>query len=248
MKKFLLIISIISMAAISCADSNGAGGATESTVSKYIPSMSKKTLTGTPNTQQSLALSVSSEVANQQASGNVTTGNINEVTTGETGTYNLLERLKETAWVSVESGWDDGRPETEETYIFFDGNSAMVEREFENGVLDGRDDYSTLKWISDIQVDSGVGSGNTVDGTMPLPVAGTDYSRNACIVQNMEKGDRDTDYEIYFMTGEGNERVLYVVDGDDQREAFKEFQQLLVDIANTRVDSDKRFVLAKAAK
>ncbi|MBW5382020.1 hypothetical protein [Brachyspira pilosicoli] len=247
MKKFLLIISIISMAAISCADNNGAGGATESTVSKNIPSMSKQTLTGTPNTQQSLALSVSSQAANQQASGNITTDNVQEVTSGETG-YNLLERLYDTAWVSVESGWDDGRPETEETYIFFNSDSEMVEREYENGVLDGRDDYSTLKWISDIQVDSGVGSGNTVDGTMPLPVAGTDYSRNACIVQNMEKGDRDTDYEIYFMTGEGNERVLYVVDGDDQREAFKEFQQLLVDIANTRVDSDKRFVLAKAAK
>lgn len=248
MKKFLLIISIISMAAISCADSNGAGGATESTVSKYIPSMSKQTLEGTPNTQQSLALSVSSEVANQQASGNITTGNINEVTTGETGTYNLLERLKETAWVSVESGWDDGQPETEETYIFFDGNSAMVEREFENGVLDGRDDYSTLKWIEDIQVDANVGAGNTVEGTMPLPVAGTDNSRNACMVQNMEKGDRDTDYEIYFMTGEGNDRVLYVVDGDNKTEAVNEFKELLAGLANGRQYIDNRFVLAKAAK
>lgn len=50
------------------------------------------------------------------------------------------------------------------------------------------------------------------------------------------------------MTGEGNERVLYVVDGDNKAEAFKEFQQLLVSIANGIVDSDNRYVLAKAAK
>lgn len=245
MKKFLLIISIISMAAISCADSNGAGGATESTVNKNIPSMSKQNLAGTPNTQQSLALSVSSEIANQQASGNITTDNVQEVTTGETG-YNLLERLYDTAWVSVESGWDDGRPETEETYIFFNSNSEMVEREYENGRLDGTDDYSALKWISDIQVPAG--SGNIGNTQMPLPSQNSDYSRNACIVQNTEKGERDTEYEIYFMTGEGNERVLYVVDGDNKAEAFKEFQQLLVSIANGIVDSDNRYVLAKAAK
>ena len=245
MKKFLLILSIISMAAISCADSNGAGGATESTVSKNIPSLLKSEKNGTPNTQQSLALSVSSQATEQQATGNVTIDNIKEVTTGETG-HTLLDRLYDTAWVSVESGWDDGQPETEETYIFFNSDSEMVEREFENGILDGRDDYSALQWLSDIQVPAD--SGNIFGTAMPLPETGTEYSRNACIVKNMEKGDYDTDYEIYFMTGEGDNRVLYVVDGDDRQEAFREFKELLEKIAKGTVESEDRYVLAKQAK
>lgn len=250
MKKFLLILSIISMAAISCADKDAAGGATESTVSANIPSMSKQTLKGTSvNAQQTLTLSVSAQ-ANQgsTASGNVTTDNITEVQQEEANTYNLLERLYSTTWVSVESGWDDGQPETEETYIFFNSDSEMVEREFENGILDGRDEYSTLQWVEDIQVAADAGAGSTVEGTMPLPIAGTDYSRNACIVRNAEKGDYDTEYEIYFMTGEGNDRVLYVVDGDDKNEAVQEFKQLLSGLANGRTYVDNRFVLAKQAK
>ena len=248
MKKFLLILSIISMAAISCADKDAAGGATESTVSANIPSMSKKTLNGTSvNAQQTLALSVSAQ-ANQggASSTDITTGNITEVQQEEANTYNLLERLYSTTWVSMESGWDDGRPETEETYIFFNSDSEMVEREYENGVLDGRDDYSALQWLSDIQVPAG--SGNIFGTAMPLPETGTDYSRNACIVKNMEKGDYDTDYEIYFMTGEGDNRVLYVVDGDNETDVLNEFKELLVRIAKGTVDSDNRYVLAKAAK
>ena len=248
MKKFLLILSIISMAAISCADKDAAGGATESTVSANIPSMSKQTLKGTSvNAQQTLTLSVSAQ-ANQgsTASGNVTTDNITEVQQEEANTYNLLERLYSTTWVSVESGWDDGQPETEETYIFFDSDSEMVEREFENGVLDGRDDYSKLVWKKDIQVPAG--SGNIFGTAMPLPETGTDYSRNACMVQNMEKGDYDTEYEIYFMTGEGDNRVLYVVDGDNETDVLNEFKELLVQIANGTVDSEDRYVLAKQAK
>lgn len=248
MKKFLLILSIISMAAISCADKDAAGGATESTVSANIPSMSKQTLKGTSvNAQQTLTLSVSAQ-ANQgsTASGNVTTDNITEVQQEEANTYNLLERLYSTTWVSVESGWDDGQPETEETYIFFNSDSEMVEREFENGILDGRDDYSALQWLSDIQVPAG--SGNIFGTALPLPETGSEYSRNACIVKNMEKGDYDTEYEIYFMTGEGDNRVLYVVDGDDRQEAFREFKELLEKIAKGTVESEDRYVLAKQAK
>lgn len=248
MKKFLLIISIISMAAISCADKDNAGGATESTVSKNIPSLLKSKKDGTPNTQQSLALSVSAQPNQGSTTSDttITTNNITDTTTPETGTYNLLQRLYDTAWVSVKSGWDDGQPETEETYIFFNSDSEMVEREFENGRLDGKDDYSKLEWQKDIQVPAN--SGNIGNTQMPLPSQNSDYSRNACIVKNMEKGDYDTDYEIYFMTGEGDDRVLYVVDGDNETYVLNEFKKLLVDIAEGRVDSDKRYVLAKAAK
>lgn len=217
MKKFLLILSIISMAVISCANKDNAGGATESLVTKNIPSLNKSQKTGTANTQSSVSLSVSAQ-ANQgsTASGNVTTDNITEVQQEEADTYNLLERLYSTAWVSEEKDWDNGIPETEETYIFFNENSEMVEREFENGVLDGKDDYSTLEWIKDIQVPAN--SGNIPNIEMPLPAQNSEYSRNACMVKNTEKNDdknRDTDYEIYFMTGKEDNRVLYVVDGNN---------------------------------
>ena len=248
MKKFLLILSIISAAAISCANKDNAGGATESTVSKNIPSLLKSKKDGTPNTQQSLALSVSAQ-PNQGGTTSdttITTNDITDTTTPETGTYNLLQRLYDTAWVSEKKDWDNGIPETEETYIFFNENSEMVEREYENGVLDGKDDYSTLEWIKDIQVPAN--SGNIGNTQMPLPSQNSDYSRNACIVKNMEKGDYDTDYEIYFMTGKGDDRVLYVVDGDNETYVLNEFKKLLVQIAKGTVDSDNRYVLAKQAK
>lgn len=250
MKKFLLII-FISMAAISCADKDNAGGATESTVSKNIPSLLKSKKDGTPNTQQSLALSVSAQ-PNQGGTTSdttITTNNITDTTTPETGTYNLLQRLYDTAWVSVESGWDDGQPETEETYIFFNSDSEMVEREFENGRLYGKDDYSKLEWQKDIQVPAN--SGNIGNTQMPLPSQNSDYSRNACMVKNTEKNDdknRDTDYEIYFMTGKEDNRVLYVVDGNNETDVLNEFKKLLVQIAKGTVDSEDRYVLAKAAK
>ena len=229
MKKFLLIISIISMAAISCADSNGAGGATESLVTKNIPSINKSVKNGTANTQSSVSLSVSA-----QASGDVTLG---ENTNPESGTYSVLERLYSTTWYQSESDYDDGRLETEETFLFFDSSSRMVQREYENGVLDGRDEYSTLEWVADIELTSGNFA----------PLEGQ-QSRNACIVKNreMNDNDRDTEYEAYFLY---DQNTLYIVDGDTEDEVSRELQQLIKDIAkgSQRAAGDK-YVLSEKAK
>lgn len=199
MKKFLLIISIISMAAISCADSNGAGGATESLVTKNIPSLNKSQKTGTANTQSSVSLSVSAQ-ATAQAAGDIA---FVEDKNPATGTYSVLDRLYSTTWYQSESDYDDGKLETEETFIFFNENSEVVEREYENGVLDGRDEYSTLTWVADITVPAG-----NVDNLTG------EKSRNACIVKNTEKDDdRDTDYEAYYLS---DENTLYIVDGNNE--------------------------------
>lgn len=233
MKKFLLIISIISMAAISCADSNGAGGATESLVTKNIPSLNKSQKTGTANTQSSVSLSVSAQ-ATAQASGDVTLG---ENTNPESGTYSVLERLYSTTWYQSESDYDDGKLETNETFIFFNENSEVVEREYENGILDGRDEYSTLDWVADIVVTSG-----------NISQLSGDFSRNACIVQNkeMNDNDRDTEFEAYYLA---DEDTLYIVDGDTRDEVSRELQQLIKDIANNspRAYGDK-YVLSVKAK
>lgn len=233
MKKFLLIISIISMAAISCADSNGAGGATESLVTKNIPSINKSVKDGTPNTQSSVSLSVSAQ-ATAQAHGDVT---LVEDKNSATGTYSVLERLYSTTWYQSESDYDDGKLETEETFIFFDPSSKMVQREYENGVLDGRDEYSALEWIADIELTSGNFA----------PLEGQ-QSRNACIVKNreMNDNDRDTEYEAYFLY---DQNTLYIVDGDTEDEVSRELQQLIKDIAkgSQRAAGDK-YVLSEKAK
>ncbi|MBW5399156.1 hypothetical protein E6A47_03690 [Brachyspira pilosicoli] len=231
MKKFLLIISIISMAAISCADSNGAGGATESLVTKNIPSLNKSQKTGTANTQSSVSLSVSAQ-ATAQASGDVALG---EDKNPATGTYSVLERLYSTTWYQSESDYDDGKLETEETFIFFDPSSKMVQREYENGILDGRDEYSTLDWVADIVVTSG-----------NISQLSGDFSRNACIVQNKEMNDNDTEYEAYYLY---DQDTLYIVDGDNINDVSRELQQLIKDIQNGSYRANEsKYVLSVKAK
>lgn len=231
MKKFLLIISIISMAAISCADSNGAGGATESLVTKNIPSLNKSQKTGTANTQSSVSLSVSAQ-ATAQASGDVALG---EDKNPATGTYSILERLYSTTWYQSESDYDDGKLETEETFIFFDPSSKMVQREYENGILDGRDEYSTLDWVADIVVTSG-----------NISQLSGDFSRNACIVQNKEMNDNDTEYEAYYLY---DQDTLYIVDGDNINDVSRELQQLIKDIQNGSYRANEsKYVLSVKAK
>lgn len=228
MKKFLLIISIISMAAISCADSNGAGGATESLVTKNIPSLNKSYKTGTANTQSSVSLSVSAQAAGDIA--------FVEDKNPATGTYSVLDRLYSTTWYQSESDYDDGKLETEETFIFFNENSEVVEREYENGVLDGRDEYSTLTWVADITVPAG-----NVDNLTG------EKSRNACIVKNTEKDDdRDTDYEAYYLS---DENTLYIVDGNNESQVIRVLEELIKNIANNspRAYGDK-YVLSVKAK
>lgn len=232
MKKFLLIISIISMAAISCADKNGAGGATESLVTKNIPSINKSVKNGTANTQSSVSLSVSAQ-ATAQAAGDIA---FVEDKNPATGTYSVLDRLYSTTWYQSESDYDDGKLETEETFIFFNENSEVVEREYENGVLDGRDEYSTLTWVADITVPAG-----NVDNLTG------EKSRNACIVKNTEKDDdRDTDYEAYYLS---DENTLYIVDGNNESQVIRELEELIKNIAKNspRAYGDK-YVLSVKAK
>lgn len=231
MKKFLLILSIISVAAISCADKNAAGGATESLVTKNIPSLNKSVKEGKDNTQNSVSLSVSVQ-ANTAATTDPT---LAENTTQENGTFTLLERLYSTTWYQSEEDYDDGKLETNETFIFFNENSEVVEREYENGVLDGEDEYSALTWIADIVVQNG-----------SIAQLSGEKSRNACIVKNTEMDDdRDTDYEAYYLY---DANTLYIVDGNNEAQVKRELQDLIKNIAsgNQRVYGDKYILSVKA--
>lgn len=224
-------MSIISVAAISCADKNAAGGATESLVTKNIPSLNKSVKEGKDNTQNSVSLSVSVQ-ANTAATTDPT---LAENTTQENGTFTLLERLYSTTWYQSEEDYDDGKLETNETFIFFNENSEVVEREYENGVLDGEDEYSALTWIADIVVQNG-----------SIAQLSGEKSRNACIVKNTEMDDdRDTDYEAYYLY---DANTLYIVDGNNEAQVKRELQDLIKNIAsgNQRVYGDKYILSVKA--
>lgn len=236
MKKFLLIISIISAAAISCADKDAAGGATESLVTKNIPSLNKSIKEGKANTQSSVSLSVSASVSAQVNTATTTDPTLVENTTQENGTFTLLERLYSTTWYQSEKDEDDGKIETNETFIFFNENSEVVEREYENGVLDGRDEYSTLEWVADIVVSSGT-----------IAQLSDEKSRNACIVKNTEKDDeRDTDYEAYYLA---DKDTLYIVDGKTKEDVSTKLKQLIKNIAkNPKGTNDDKYVLSVKAK
>ncbi|MEI0485761.1 hypothetical protein R4K89_12635 [Brachyspira intermedia] len=218
MKRIILIISILSVFAVACGN-KATGPATGSKpLTTNVPSDDKTVKNGTPLASwngSSQSITVNASVAGNQAAA------------AQDG-YNLLERLYSTTWYQSEEESDDGRLETEETFVFFNENSEMIEREYENGIIDGRDDYATLQWIEDIAT--------------PSTVANKD--RNACIVRNTENGkyENDTEYEGYYLV---DRDTLYIIDGDNQDEVRRQLNELIG--GNTQKYREDKYVLSTKA-
>ena len=214
MKRIILIISILSVFAVACGN-KATGPATGSKpLTTNVPSDDKTVKDGTPLASwngNSQSITVNASVAGNQ-------------TAATQDGYNLLERLYSTTWYQSEEERDDGRLETEETFIFFDPSSKMVQREYENGIPDNKDEYSALQFVTDITI----------------PNAQLNKDRNACIVRNIEKEGNgvDTEFEGYYLY---NETTLYIVDGDTQSEVEKELTAL---VANPTRYVEERFVLS----
>ena len=102
----------------------------------------------------------------------------------------------------------------------------MVQREYENGIIDERDEYSTLVWVDDVT----------------LNVQDDKKSRNACIVQNKERYDNDTEYEGYYLV---DRNTLYIVDGDTQDEVKRKLNDIIS--GNTQRYTEDKFVLSTKA-
>ena len=217
MKKIILIISILSVFAVACGN-KATGPATGSKpLTTNVPSEDKTVKDGTPLASwngNSQSITVNASVAGNQ-------------TAATQDGYNLLERLYSTTWYQSEEERDDGRLETEETFIFFDPSSKMVQREYENGIPDNKDEFSALQFVTDITI----------------PNAQANKDRNACIVRNIEKEGNgvDTEFEGYYLY---NETTLYIVDGDTQSEVEKELTAL---VANPTRYVEERFVLSTEA-
>ena len=223
MKKIILVLTILaSIAAVSC-NSKQAPTIGEKPLTSNVPSDDKTVKTGTPLSQWNDSDANKSITVNASVAANNNAGSTQTPTE-----YNLLERLYSTVWYQSESDYDDGRLETEEEFVFFNENSYMVKREYENGRIDGRDEYSKLTHIKDVTI----------------PDAAANKDRNACIVRNTEKDGfgYDTEYEGYYLV---DRNTLYIVDGDTQKEVKDKLNAIIS--GNTQRYSDDKFVLSTKA-
>ncbi|MEI0697859.1 hypothetical protein R4K92_02850 [Brachyspira intermedia] len=219
MKKIILILTILaSIAAVSC---NSKQAPMDKPLTSNVPSDDKAVREGTPLSQWDDSQANKSMAINASVSANNNAGTVQDG-------YNLLQRLYSTVWYQSESDYDDGRLETEEEFVFFNENSEMVKREYENGKIDGRDDYSALEHIADITLK------NTDDRK----------SRNACIVKNIEKDGSgyDMEFEGYYLV---DRNTLYIVDGDTQDIVQRKLEDIVN--GNTQKYLEDKFVLSTKA-
>ena len=209
MKKIIFILSILSILSIAC-NSNSAPTIGDKPLTSNVPSDDKTKKEGTPLSQWN------------DSDANISI-NLAKASTLNTTEYTLLDRLYSTVWYQSESDYDDGRLETEEEFIFFNSASEICKREYENGRIDGRDEYSTLRYINDVNI----------------PNAQANRDRNACIVQNIEKYDNDADYEGYYLV---DRNTLYIVDGDRKEEVENKLNDIIK--GNTYRYLEDKFVLS----
>ncbi|WP_297286415.1 hypothetical protein [uncultured Brachyspira sp.] len=198
MKKFLLILSIISMAAISCSNSADPTNGNIS-VSGNVPSIYKDQKTG-----DSVSSWIGTKDGTDQATKSISASYQQNQQQAAAADVDLLARLYSTTWYQTESDWDDGREETETTFVLFNEDSSRLETEYETGERP-ETDYYTLSVADD-----------TITTPVTLPYLESDpkkeqADKNAVIVKVQEKGDREVEYEGYYLY---DRDTLYIVDGD----------------------------------
>lgn len=223
MKKIILVLTILaSIAAVSC-NSKQAPTIGDKPLTSNVPSDDKTVKTGTPLSQWNDSDANKSITVNASVAANNNAGSTQTPTE-----YNLLERLYSTVWYQSESDYDDGRLETEEEFVFFNENSYMVKREYENGRIDGRDDYSKLEVMYNLDTAK----------------QGVNKDRNACIVRNTEfdKYEIDVEYEGYYLV---DRNTLYIIEGNNPEELKTRLENIIN--GNGYIDPEDKFVLSTKA-
>lgn len=124
----------------------------------------------------------------------------NDSKNGHEKEYSVLTRLYDTVWFQTEEEYDDGKWETETTFLFFNSDSEMEERELEMGEP-AESDYSTLEIVSGITLTTSQNNDQNRD-------------RNACVVKNTEIDDNDTEYQLFYLK---DENTLYVIELTEKR-------------------------------
>lgn len=218
MIKNILIIISVSMLALACGSNQGSSG---KPITKNTPSVNHTKKEGTQSLSASSLLSMSSVTDSPavlmsmsdsgvqvQASEPTTEADTittitpaedtknNDSKTGDEKVYSVLTRLYNTVWFQTEEEKDNGRVETETTFLFFNSDSKMEERELETGEPD-ESEYSLVKIVDGITLTTSQNGGDTT------------RDRNACVVKNNELDDNDTEYQLYYLK---DENTLYVIE------------------------------------
>lgn len=205
MIKRIVIIIAVSMLALACNKNTAPSG---KPLTKNMPSVNKSVKQGSLSLNASkTALFSMSKSADQSSTS--TSGDTNAITTitpaADTATndskaenervYSVLTRLYSTVWFQTEEEQDDGKVETESTFLYFNEDSKVEERELETGEPD-ESEYSAVEIVEGIEL---VTSQNN----------DADRDRNACVVKNTEIGDNDIEYQLYYLK---DENTLYVIE------------------------------------
>lgn len=199
-RKILIIISV-SMLALACKSNTSSSG---KPTTKNIPSVNHAVKQGSLslNASKTALFSLAAQNSGSTSGDTITTvtpaqdTSNNDSKAADQREYSVLTRLYNTVWFQTEEEYDHGQVETESTFLFFNENSEIEERELETGEPD-ESDYSTVEIVDGIEL---VTSQNNNDASR---------DRNACIVKNTEIGDDDTEYQLYYLK---DENTLYVIE------------------------------------
>lgn len=232
MKKFLLIISIISIAAISCSNNadptNGNIG-----ISGNVPSIYKDQKAG-----DSVSSWIGTKDGTDQATKSISASyqqNQQQVT----ATVNLLDRLYSTTWYKTEKDYDDGREETESTFVLFSDISERLETEYETGDKPETDYYTLTVVNADINTP-------TTMAYLADDPNKTQADRNAVVVKVEERGDNDVEYEGYYLY---DRDTLFIVEGNTADQVQTRLNNIIAQVtkdnssANIRADKYTLYVL-----
>lgn len=200
MIKRIIIIIAVSMLALACKSNTGSSG---KPVTKNIPSVNHTLKQGSLSLKASKTALFS--MTPNLAATTTSTTDITTITPAvdtqkndsqakDQREYSVLTRLYSTVWFQTEEEQDNGKVETETTFLFFNKDSEIEERELETGEPD-ESDYSKLEIVSGI--------------TLATTQNGENRDRNACVVKNTEIVGNDTEYELYYLK---DENTLYVIE------------------------------------
>ena len=211
MKRIVIIIAV-SMLALACKSNTGSSG---KPVTKNIPSVNHTVKQGSLSLNASKTALFSMTASASSASTNSTTDISTITPAADTATnnskaenervYSVLTRLYSTVWFQTEEEQDDGKVETESTFLYFNEDSKVEERELETGEPD-ESEYSTVEIVEGIELVTSQNNGDT------------NRDRNACVVKNTELGDNDSEYQLYYLK---DENTLYVIELTEKKYTSK---------------------------
>ena len=217
MIKRIIIIIAVSMLALACKSNTGSSG---KPVTKNIPSVNHTEKQGSLSLNASktalFSMTASASSASTNSASEIPTitpavdTQKNDNQAKDQREYSVLTRLYSTVWFQTEEEQDNGKVETESTFLYFNKDSKVEERELETGEPD-ESEYSTVEIVEGIGLVTSQNNGDT------------NRDRNACVVKNTELGDNDSEYQLYYLK---DENTLYVIELTEKYTKASELQNI----------------------